>query len=1200
MSGLGSMGNEKLRSNENALDILAFSKDIDFLRWVADSGHLVAPSNLVFNTLSPALTWEIFHRQKLFYSRFGTPSLKVGYPLLVPMQDNEGEAVPFFIWDISLTPVDKVGLKWMFYRNVSFLPVLNPMISALPCFDTLQTVIAPFLNNNGIDLDVFRAINQAVDPLFNSNDVIVPLSAAENVEIRKNEYKILNAVQVNVAKPVSEGANQNEKPIYFAKNQQVTLPGHSFGLQVLLPEQATAYHLAQENTHTIIEGTAGTGKKYLLTNMVSNALSNGRTCLIVSENNGFFASMDHFFSSNNLENLVLSQHQGDNLRQLIKRLTFIIQQEKNSPVFAGDNFKEILASCHRLFSKLSLAYGASRKKIFDQLDWTEVVTLFLRSAKSEKNQLVNIRIPTENFSFLPSEFYSLLSEIEHLQKRFEAINTLHHPLNVINTNIIDFSDFDEGADQFNLLLNEERNNFRLILVAYSNGLVHYSDTLNIRLFNEIQWIIELIEELKNKFDGYYDLYGNDFVYSKSFSLLLYSKVARRGKKMVEAREELNVLFQQLSNKIQNQKIWVFPEIPQHFGVPHLGDWMDYLEALRESASDWQSRLPDYVNEEVLRASSTNVNSFGNTNDLFVELETSMDEAIHRFNTKSLFLEKLEQHSLTLVGRQKWLESMVNKLDLILANFRDFPVFYQWQCSWKNLSKGAKTVVQSFSTINPDDWFMTFQNWYLHQVLLRHYQHQLPDSSLPLETFEADWELFHSMLPRQIQSVWFQKRKERIKQLRKEEKHTLQNIIRWFEKEALNEVDYLPFLKDIIPLLTDCFPVVCVTLNQLNDLFEHKPSLHFDHIFWGDASYSSSDSLSKYQSLAPRVTYFYNPSFSNEYIDSELKQRYPVCRLSKIQCFYPGNPWQQWQGGHITIHSIKDASVYFHRINGFLQPNGINEEEAAFLIDELSKIRYATPENIPTIGIVCMTETQRNFISTLIFKIQHQESTLNNHFTHLVNGGLEILTPDDIQSKHFHSVYLLTTYHDVNEYFDERCFTPSYVELMAQLPLDNLTVVTSFKRAQMVEIENKDDLFIPYLKLLEAVDGRDIYSLEYEFQKFKPELDELLKTRYHSFWSELSLKLEDKLPAHDIQKNIFFNQDFFPFFIKKNIAQSNYIFFLLDGFHANDTHTDFIWEVRQTNKLKKYNIELLPIWTVNWWKNNSLELKRLLSNINALD
>jgi hypothetical protein len=993
---------------------------------------------------------------------------------------------------------------------------------------------------------------------------------------------------------------QKEEPLYFAKNQNVTLPGHSFGLQVLLPEQASAYHKIQENTHTIIEGSAGTGKKFLLFNMVSNALSNGRTCLIVSENNGFFQSMDHFFSSNNLENLVLSQHGDEHLRQLIKRLTFIIQQEKNSPVFAGDNFKEILASCQRLFTKLSMVYGASRKKIFDQLDWTEVVTLFLQSVSSDEIKLVNIRIPTDNFNFIPSEFYSLLSEIEPLQKRFEAINTLQHPLNVLNTSLIDLSDFEEGADQFHLLLNEERNNFRFILVEYSNGLAQYSDSLNIHLFNEIQLIIELIEELKNKFDGYFDLYGNDFIYTKSFSLLLYSKVADRGKKIIEAREELNVLFQQLSNKIQNQNIWVFPEIPQDFGVSHLGDWMVYIDALKESAVEWQSRLPDYVNEEVLRASSTNVNSFGNTKNLFVELESLMDEAIQRFNTKSFFLEKLEHHSLTLVARQKWLESLVNNLDLILLNFRDFPVFYQWQLSWKNLSKGAKTIIQSFSTINPEDWSMTFKNWYLHQVLLRHYHHQLPDSSLPLETFEADWELFRSMLPRQIQSVWFQKRKERIKQLRKEEKHTIQKIIRWFEKDSLNEVDYLLFLKDINPMLTDCFPVVYMTVNQLNELFKDNPSLHFDHIFWGDASYSSPAVLSKFQSLAPRVTYFYNPSFPNEYIENELKQRYPVSRLSKIHCFYPGNPWQQWQGGHPTIHAIKDANVHFHRINGVLQPNGINEEEATFLIEELSKIRYSTPENIPTIGVVCMTETQRNFISTLIFKIQHQESTLKNHFTHLVKYGLEILTPDDIQSKHFHSVYLLTTYHDVNEYINEGCFTPSYVKLMAQLPLDNLTIITSFKREQMVKVENNDDLFIPYLKLLEAISVRDIYSLDYEFQKFKPEVEDSFKAHYPSFWSVLSLKLEDKLPTHEIQKNIFFNQDFFPFFIKRKMAQSNYIFFLLDGFHANETHTDFIWEVRQTNKLRKYNIELLPVWTVNWWKNNSLEIKRLLSNINAMD
>ena len=127
----------------------------------------------------------------------------------------------------------------------------------------------------------------------------------------------------------------------------------------------------------------------------------------------------------------------------------------------------------------------ARKKIFDQLDWTEVVTLFLQSVSSDEIKLVNIRIPTDNFKFIPSEFYSLLSEIEPLQKRFEAINTLQHPLNVLNTSLIDLSDFEEGADQFHLLLNEERNNFRFILVEYSNGLAQYSDSLNIHLFKKL-------------------------------------------------------------------------------------------------------------------------------------------------------------------------------------------------------------------------------------------------------------------------------------------------------------------------------------------------------------------------------------------------------------------------------------------------------------------------------------------------------------------------------------------------------------------------------------------------------------------------------------------------------------------------------------------------------------------------------------------
>jgi hypothetical protein len=96
------------------------------------------------------------------------------------------------------------------------------------------------------------------------------------------------------------------------------------------------------------------------------------------------------------------------------------------------------------------------------------------------------------------------------------------------------------------------------------------------------------------------------------------------------------------------------------------------------------------------------------------------------------------------------------------------------------------------------------------------------------------------------------------------------------------------------------------------------------------------------------------------------------------------------------------------------------------------------------------------------------------------------------------------------------------------------------------------------------------------------------------------RFDAKNASFEFQKNIFFNQDYFPFFIKKQSAQANYIFFLLDGFHANTTQTDFIWEIRQTNKLKKYGIELLPIWTVNWWKNNVIESKRLISTIQTLN
>ena len=95
--------------------------------------------------------------------------------------------------------------------------------------------------------------------------------------------------------------------------------------------------------------------------------------------------------------------------------------------------------------------------------------------------------------------------------------------------------------------------------------------------------------------------------------------------------------------------------------------------------------------------------------------------------------------------------------------------------------------------------MTFKNWYLHQGLLRNFNPTLPDTAIPLVTFEADWELLQSMMTGQIQSLWFQKRKKRIKQMRKEEKSSLQKMMSWLEKSDFSEYDYLFFLRDTFPI-----------------------------------------------------------------------------------------------------------------------------------------------------------------------------------------------------------------------------------------------------------------------------------------------------------------------------------------------------------------------------------------------------------------
>ena len=133
-------------------------------------------------------------------------------------------------------------------------------------------MINPLLKQDGINLDHFRSIVKAIDPSFFEDDLIVSVPKDSQIKEQSNVFKIYNAISLNLLENISADFDH---PLYsypLMQNQMISLPGHSFGLQVLFPEQAAAFHFAQENTPVIISGTSGSGKKHLLNYMITNAL----------------------------------------------------------------------------------------------------------------------------------------------------------------------------------------------------------------------------------------------------------------------------------------------------------------------------------------------------------------------------------------------------------------------------------------------------------------------------------------------------------------------------------------------------------------------------------------------------------------------------------------------------------------------------------------------------------------------------------------------------------------------------------------------------------------------------------------------------------------------------------------------------------------------------------------------------------------
>jgi very-short-patch-repair endonuclease len=190
----------------------------------------------------------------------------------------------------------------------------------------------------------------------------------------------------------------------------------------------------------IIQGPPGTGKSQSLTALITNALANNLKCLVVCEKKTALEVIKN--------NLNRESNQLGGLSAVIEDITkdreAIVNsvRERISTLGVGQSFnshqyntiKNTIAGCAEV---LNIQHQKLDKRIYHGNNWTKLVGKYLQSQKNAEPLLLKNLLDYKLFRFAEdgNELGDILQSLQQAKKLYEEVNTLTHPLDVLNDSV---------------------------------------------------------------------------------------------------------------------------------------------------------------------------------------------------------------------------------------------------------------------------------------------------------------------------------------------------------------------------------------------------------------------------------------------------------------------------------------------------------------------------------------------------------------------------------------------------------------------------------------------------------------------------------------------------------------------------------------------------------------------------------------------
>ena len=987
--------------------------------------------------------------------------------------------------------------------------------------------------------------------------------------------------------------------------ESTDVKGHPFGLLELSPEQESVFQKGRALKLSAISGQPGSGKTYTLGHAITHALANKQSVLYVSKSVPSLFEIQKLLAQFDLSHLnFLLQSPEVDASLLLELLKAAASNTDLKYAFDTEKYDKWLEKGNRLYHKYNEQYQQVHHKVFGQKSWTETVGLFLKNERQQPKVLLASQLNATDFVFNESEYTELQKFIKESKDVFEKIQTLNHPLTQLHSRV--FTEMERADAAVFLKVQTDRLLDRTTRLhqryinksqAYNDRLFRFLESQYQRLFQHQTKLADIIAEYANQ-------YGDEYLNASSSSLKLKGIFSSKAKDITQAKEKTFEQYYRIVHTYQQNSPFDFT-FPAERDLKQVAHLKALLPIFSESLEQWRLQIPSLVQEDMARLNNKTLVASLGFKDQIEELEEALDRLVENINDARIFRGSLKSQMLTIPKRQKHLEAIIDRIENIQFNLRDFNDFYTWQRHWLLMSEEARKVVKSLIKVKVHNWEAAFNSWYFNNTLLRHYSPLIPDQKVDLKDIAQQIERAPVELVNYIKFYWQRRKEQALKQFKKEEKNLYQQLFSKKNQALSINKRFTDWFAGGINAISSVIPVFFTSPSIAAECFGGRTAI-FDLVIIDEAQELDKQEGRFLCQLGKRAILSYPDTDTTGELVKEFKAKQQDAELLKeVKRFYPANLFQ-----NPPVDDDYNQKIHFDQVDGRYDENKrINEVEAQHIIRILNQIQKTPQQTYPKVGIVCFTKEQRNLILSYLQDIRKRLNQGGEKIKQLERNGLGVFHNHELYGQHFDVLILSTTFGSIDlhgtlsSHFSEmnRMETEKWIKILASRAINEVFFITSLQE----ELIDR----ILYQKVKE---GLTYFAAYYKFVQFGAQnqmakqaaiIADLQQAQFEetpfygqTFAEEVAVSIKPYLAGRQIKTNIKEDGHHFPILIESQEEQSAAIVCKLDGFWFHRSYTNFKLEFEYDQLLEKSGYRVLSVWSAAWWKSPDEEARKLASAI----